>query len=277
MSRPFAPFRDSARHHLAFTLVELLVVIGIIAILVSLLLPTLGRARESANRTACLSGLRQLGLSMLEDSVRNRDRIPLGYTGAAGSQQKQWNYIAHYNRGGVTRVMVMGILFEANIITDPRAFYCPSETNAQWQYNTDMNPWFDLVPSATDRSTRLGFATRPINDAWWDPANPEAAPRDPTTLKVTWPQWTKLKNKAILSDLVQFPASVNQRHKQGVQVFYANGSAKWVHRDTFDKPGGFWRTIPADNYQPSWNNTQLNEAVTPPALPGGVWAQFDRD
>jgi prepilin-type N-terminal cleavage/methylation domain-containing protein len=277
MSSPAASFHPSERRLHAFTLVELLVVIGIIAILVSLLLPTLATAREQANRTACLSSLRQLGLSMLEYSIRNRDRIPLGYTGPAGSLQKQWNYIAHYNRGGTTRVMVMGILHEANMIGDPRAFYCASETNPQWQYNTDMNPWFDLVASPADRSTRLGFATRPINDAWWDPANPETAPRDPVTLKITWPQWTKLKNKAILSDLVQFPASLNQRHKKGVQVFYAHGGAKWVSRDVFDKPGGFWRTIPADNYQPSWNNTQLNEAVVPPALSGGVWAAFDRD
>jgi len=60
----------------AFTLVELLVVIGIIALLIAILLPTLGKAREAANRTVCVSNIRQLGIGMLAYCQNNNGWFP---------------------------------------------------------------------------------------------------------------------------------------------------------------------------------------------------------
>lgn len=60
----------------AFTLVELLVVIGIIAILVGLLLPALRRARQAAEGAACLSNLRQLSLAVVAFTNDHKGRMP---------------------------------------------------------------------------------------------------------------------------------------------------------------------------------------------------------
>lgn len=61
----------------AFTLIELLVVIAVISILAALLLPVLGRAKESAKGAACMSNLRQVGIALQLYVQENNNRLPV--------------------------------------------------------------------------------------------------------------------------------------------------------------------------------------------------------
>ena len=96
MNSPLVP--PPARHR-AFTLVELLVVIGIIALLISILLPTLNSARQSAKRVASSSNLRQIALGAIAYAGENggsfnwglwRYSKNIGYPDAPAAGPYQW-------------------------------------------------------------------------------------------------------------------------------------------------------------------------------------------
>lgn len=65
-----------SRQRRAFTLVELLVVIGIIAVLIGILFPLLSAAKERANRVKCMSNLRQIGIAMKTYAFDHRNQYP---------------------------------------------------------------------------------------------------------------------------------------------------------------------------------------------------------
>lgn len=108
----------------AFTLIELLVVVAIIALLISILLPSLSRAREQAKAAKCGANLHSVGLALAGYLAENRAAFPLSYYYASDpdggtdinnqSSSIQWGYV-HWS----------WFLFSGGKVQD-EAFQCPT-------------------------------------------------------------------------------------------------------------------------------------------------------
>ena len=233
----------------AFTLVELLVVIGIIAILISVLLPSIAKAREAANRTACLSNLRQVHLAFHQYALSHRDRVPIGYRTAS----KQFNSMVYSSSVG--RWVLFGLLQQGGYVPQPKMLFCPSESNDKFMFDTAANPW--PAPTSTPlANVQSGYGTRPEISI---PDNLSGQPQS------VLPRLTQFGNRAIFADLTSARTRVVTRHRRGANVLFANGGARWIQLSAFDQPAADW---PEPTFPPSetYNTTQDR-----------IWTAFDRD
>lgn len=126
----------------AFTLVELLVVIGIIAVLISILLPSLARARQAATKISCASNMRQIMLGMLMYANDNKGDIPPMLTSGSNTLYS-WNDWA-------------GILVQNGHVGSTKVFTCPDD-------DIPRDPT-RLLPTSVNRS--YGCNNMEYNQDW---------------------------------------------------------------------------------------------------------------
>jgi prepilin-type N-terminal cleavage/methylation domain-containing protein len=116
-----------------FTLVELLVVIGIIALLISMLLPALNKAREAAQKVACASNLRQIGQAMQMYGSDNKGWMPPGFVYTTPNFTMPQHVLGNYVDSFGDLVLLLprpwntGFSNPQAYLPTPDAMFCPSD------------------------------------------------------------------------------------------------------------------------------------------------------
>ncbi len=157
--------RSTQSRGVGFTLVELLVSIGIIGILLSVLLPSLSRARESANAAVCLNNMRQIVLGIFQYAQNNGGQLPAGgsneYEAIDGSYAKSsFDWIAWHAQHDP----ISGML-NPNVV-DPASVTLPSFSSTQ-VYAQSLSD-SAIAPFLSSQSDMLASVLRCPSDNLWD-------------------------------------------------------------------------------------------------------------
>ena len=204
-----------------FTLIELLVVIAILGLLVSILLPSLRGARQSAKNTQCLARLRGLFTA---------NAIYIGEEGKFPDMNNeeddgawQYNYLIFDDHdfdqnfgpliayGRVAETLQTGQDFRpivgGGVLDNVEQLFCPVQTDPFHSLSTPVNPW-PVVPLF---DTRAGYGRR---------------------YHLSGKNLSQFKGTiAFAADILHLPSVIKTGHKTGVNVVYIDGHARWV----FDK------------------------------------------
>jgi prepilin-type N-terminal cleavage/methylation domain-containing protein/prepilin-type processing-associated H-X9-DG protein len=137
----------SERKVKGFTLIELLVVVAIIAVLIAMLLPALGSARQAAKGAVCLSGIKQIMTATLMYTDMFNGNF---YDTPDSASHPQFSQISihgpRWNNDPTGVWTDWGLLFETKILQDGRVAYCPSDQNFNYDANWKLQAGSTGVP-----------------------------------------------------------------------------------------------------------------------------------
>jgi len=237
-----SPIENSFKWRRAFTLVELLVVIAVIAILAALLLPALSRAKDKAYLVTCVNNNKQLITAMHLYTDENGDRMAFPNWEASPTTIQGWLYLRDASGAipdptqppyvnDVTSAYKSGLWFQYTPNT--RSYICPKEKRKS--YNSRPNKLSSYVQNgAVSGFNRMTYGCK-ITEIWnplcylmWEPDedNPWPAPDSPPI------DWVAYNDGSSPPDRSQ---GIGFTHSKGAVVSAIDGHALYVSFEQFQE------------------------------------------
>ena len=293
--------RSSLRR--GFTLVELLVVIGIIALLISILLPALSQARENANTIKCASNMRQLCQALTNYASENKGKFPPNINSLNPPQSSSYptNSNLWYDADRIGKYLPNTVVTGSDSIGTP-VMVCPNDReNAQRSYS--MNIWASgqtdqFVHNKSPRPGSYGVGS----GSTYSPNPPfrgtlfTASGKDATSLILITESWSKFGNASVgwfASATSGFQGDYPGERFLGITVpspYNAGGAANGAnteldytrHRTAKDKLAGLAAVGRinigfADGHVATFSHDQLADPVTKKSRLVALWSSYDRD
>ena len=252
-----------------FTLIELLVVVAIIALLISILLPSLGKARDRARNVVCQANMKQVGMACYAYATSD----PQAYFPPC-NQNPNYMY-QHYCAPFFAGYLVpgqsyyshgLGLLADQKYVSSVKTFYCPNAfasgalyntgTNFQASWNSGINGYmyfanpynFDNFPEGRRLGEGVGSNVMPNNNWLYGPGKMYKA-ANPSKLVIAWDcmynlQTCPRQDFALMTNHVKNGALV------GGNVLHGDGHVEWYDagKTTYDSRG--WPLIGPDLIDP---------------------------
>ena len=213
-----------------FTLVELLVVIGIISVLISILLPALNQARERANRVSCQSNMRQIMLAMHTYVNDNKSMMPFANSDTLervgiGTPKVTWTapgWLYQYPNKTSQDHVQAGALYP--YLNTAKVYHCPMDSESWRPEETGIMSCYMINAAVNSFASALNphrFVKFKSDDICFMESD-ETTDRGVASVSV-WNDGNNGDNP------------ISPRHRDGANIAFFDSHVEWISRKDFDQ------------------------------------------